>query len=382
MVPDFDGTWAFTRTVTVPNLAPGTAYAYELVRHRADGSTTALCSGRFRTEPVGGNEVRLAFGSCHGPQGAADRLGRWWAVAQYRPDLLLLLGDQVYADSVRPQGSEPWMDAYVRRYRWQWRTREMRQVLASQSTLMMLDDHDVVDGWGTSLSARTDYPRVEGALKAFHAFAGDRNPDPPVRANWATTAVDYPFSWDFVHGYMLDCRTQRGNDPAWPVLGSDQVARFERWARDVADTTDVMIVAIPVPLAYIDSDQAHDLLTNPPLGVGVGVGGVLAVGTLALGGPPGWVAGDLLLKARHLPGYDLFHYGLGGPYRAELMHPRSEFPIIDARNFGTVKVTRLKPGSRAYGIRVGLWGLRKSLTLDLHYDLDRTLEPVVTFTSP
>jgi hypothetical protein len=298
-VADFDRTWGDTRTIEVTDLAPGTAYQYRLVRYHLDASPTVLCRGGFRTEPIGGISLRLAFGSCHEVGGA--ELTRWQAMAQYRPDLVLLIGDQIYGDGCERVGAQTWMDAYVRRYLRTWRPAPVRQVLGSQSVLMMLDDHDVKDDWGTTFTVASAYDRVEGAMKAFHAFAGDRNPGPPRRADWARTAVDFPFSWDFVRGYALDLRTQRGLDLEYPVLGRPQLERFARWATTEAVRADVVIVAIPVPLAYINGVLAKEIVDFLPtaggaagalVGYGIAAGLTAEPGWLFAGAVIGWAAGQ------------------------------------------------------------------------------------------
>jgi PhoD-like phosphatase len=82
------------------------------------------------------------------------------------PDLLLLLGDQVYADEVSPATTayieahrdpaiEPGdrvvdFEEYTRLYREAWTEPAIRWLLSTVSTAMIFDDHDVHDDWNTS----------------------------------------------------------------------------------------------------------------------------------------------------------------------------------------------------------------------------------------
>lgn len=180
--------------VTVTGLAPGTPTAYELL---LDGTPvwplpdSPFPPSTIRT-PGGGAEdtVRVAFGSCRwaappakhdndpvGPD-ALDTLAAAIAAdpAAERPDVLLLLGDQVYADET----SEPtrhWLAArrdlgeppgdqvadyeeYTRLYHESWLDPEVRWLLSTVPSLMIFDDHDVIDDWNTSAAWLADMRTV------------------------------------------------------------------------------------------------------------------------------------------------------------------------------------------------------------------------------
>jgi len=82
------------------------------------------------------------------------------------PDMLLLLGDQIYADEVSPvtkafieqrrdPNEEPGdrvedYEEYTRLYRDAWGEPTIRWLLSVMSTAMIFDDHDVHDDWNTS----------------------------------------------------------------------------------------------------------------------------------------------------------------------------------------------------------------------------------------
>jgi hypothetical protein len=132
--------------------------------------------------------VRLAFGSCRvgGPQPAStespwpDDLARTgidalWAYARQLqrrevewPDVLVLLGDQVYADEVSPATAEfirgrrdvreppgeeiADFEEYTQLYRETWSDPDIRWLLSTVPSVMIFDDHDVNDDWNISWS--------------------------------------------------------------------------------------------------------------------------------------------------------------------------------------------------------------------------------------
>ncbi|MFG1702478.1 alkaline phosphatase D family protein [Nonomuraea sp. M3C6] len=158
---------------------------------RLDGEQVWPTAGRppsrIRLLPADGAR-RLAFGSCRTsvPHDAAhvrthgDDMLRSYGCHLARagdaewPDLLLLLGDQVYADnpspellafigarrSTPPQGEIADFEEYAELYRQAWTDPDIRWLLSTVPTAMIFDDHDLRDDWNTSQPWREEITRV------------------------------------------------------------------------------------------------------------------------------------------------------------------------------------------------------------------------------
>ncbi|QES41393.1 alkaline phosphatase [Streptomyces venezuelae] len=176
--------------VPVTGLTPGTETAYEVRLGAGAGAGAAVWplpdspfpASTIRTpaEPGEGDpELRVTFGSCrwaappsgeHDPVGpdALDTLAARIAAdpAAERPDVLLLLGDQVYADQTS-KATQRWLAArrdltdppgtqvadyeeYTHLYYESWLDPEVRWLLSTVPSSMVFDDHDVIDDWNTS----------------------------------------------------------------------------------------------------------------------------------------------------------------------------------------------------------------------------------------
>ncbi|MGI8949232.1 MAG: alkaline phosphatase D family protein [Ornithinimicrobium sp.] len=196
--------------VEVTGLAAGTDTTY---RVELDGtqvwppSDSTRPESRLRTLRMG-DPLRLAFGSCrtsvpHDAKGhfthGVDAL-RTYGIAQAHgddapawPDLMLLLGDQVYADdtskemkdfitSRRSLSESPGdelkdFEEYAHLYALAWGEPWLRWLLSCLSTLMIFDDHDVRDDWNTSWQWRkqmeaTDWwhGRIVAALASYWVY--------------------------------------------------------------------------------------------------------------------------------------------------------------------------------------------------------------------
>ncbi|WP_030666321.1 alkaline phosphatase D family protein [Streptomyces rimosus] len=200
--------------VPVSGLTPDSETPYRVL---LDGEQVwPLPGGRFPESMIrtpaapGGNpddqRLRVAFGSCrwaapptdaHDPVGpdALDTLAAALAAApgHQRPDLIVLLGDQVYADQTsdatarllatrRDTSEPPWRqvadyEEYTHLYAESWLDPEVRWLLSTVPSCMIFDDHDVIDDWNTSAAWLTRMratswwrERVLGGLMSYWVY--------------------------------------------------------------------------------------------------------------------------------------------------------------------------------------------------------------------
>ncbi|MGP3979704.1 alkaline phosphatase D family protein [Streptomyces sp. KR80] len=183
---------------TVVGLRPGTATPYRVLLDGVEvwpgtddryppSTIRTLPAPEANTSPSGpsgptGREptLRVAFGSCrwaappsdagHDPVGpdALDTLATRIAADPdgERPDILVLLGDQVYADETstairqwlgarrdlrEPPGNQVAdFEEYTRLYYESWLDPDVRWLFSNVPSCMIFDDHDVIDDWNTS----------------------------------------------------------------------------------------------------------------------------------------------------------------------------------------------------------------------------------------
>ncbi|MFD4694601.1 alkaline phosphatase D family protein [Streptomyces sp. NPDC058463] len=304
--------------VVVSGLTPGSTTAYEVFldgrrvwppedsRFPASTITTPTVPRPEETGPV-----RIAFGSCRwaaapeqerdpiGPD-ALDTLAVELAAdpTAVRPDVLLLLGDQVYADETsqatrrrlsarrdlnEPPGAEVAdYEEYTHLYDESWRDPEVRWLLSTVPSCMIFDDHDVIDDWNTSAAWLEDmrrtpwwHERIVSGLMSYWVYQhlGNLSPDAlaadplyaAVRAAPDATEVlrehaaradadpthtrwSYRRVFGRVRLLMVDTRAAR-------VLGEQQRSMLDaeeaRWMRDEAladpDAYDHLLIGTSLP---------------------------------------------------------------------------------------------------------------------------------------
>ncbi len=209
--------------VPLTDLPEGAVTEYEV---RLDGEPVwPLPSGGHPPSAIrtreGEDHARLVFGSCRVgapqrepytlPPGEEHGFGvdALWAYSRRLqegiepwPDGLLLCGDQVYADEVSPETlefirarrdtSQPPgeeiadFEEYTRLYREAWSDSDIRWLLSTVPSLMIFDDHDVIDDWNISwqwLREAREEPwwraRITGAFMAYWVYQHLGNMAPP-----------------------------------------------------------------------------------------------------------------------------------------------------------------------------------------------------------
>jgi phosphodiesterase/alkaline phosphatase D-like protein len=267
--------------VDVDGLGPGAVLPYEV---RIDGTTVWPEPESDFPAPVIATltperRLRMAWGSCrtsvdHDAEGnrlhGIDAM-RTFALAlrgdeSLRPDLLLLLGDQVYADVTtkpmqdfirsrrdidEPPGKElKDYEEYAHLYDLAWSDDANRWLLSTVPSAMIFDDHDVRDDWNASLDWKKSmeatswwHGRIVAGLASYWVYQHIGNLSPAERAEdeiWRRVlAHEGPGELDI--GDALDAFADR-------VDREPRTYRFS-YRRDFGD----------IRLVVVDSRAARDL---------------------------------------------------------------------------------------------------------------------------
>ena len=220
-----------------------------------------------------GKELRMAFGSCRTSVSHDAKGNRSHGVDAMRayalhmaqdeerwPDLVLFLGDQVYADETsdemrdfirsrrdidEPPGEElKDFEEYAHLYKLAWTDPANRWLLSTLPSSMIFDDHDIRDDWNTSATWRAQmkatswwHDRIIGGLASYWVYQHLGNLSPSERADdemwqliekgWAT-GPDEPDV-----GEVLDALADR----------ADEHPETYRWsfARDIGSTRLIVV---------------------------------------------------------------------------------------------------------------------------------------------
>jgi alkaline phosphatase D len=264
-----------------PPLSPATEYRWTIRRRGG----VLLGDGTFETAPENEDqapsELSFAIMSCHQPfdhdgwlEAARLRMLRASvdAFEEHGVKRVLMLGDQVYADypvrcslfdldwfhRVGPPGRASIFDCtteevrrlYHHRYRAFWAMPELKRMLQQRPMTMMIDDHDLVDNFGTRREHTGPCWRSvrEGALLAGFDYQGLRT---HARTNGRPCSLHYVIEHGPVAMFVMDLRSERGwFDGRRQVYGEQQQRDLEAFLA-ANRKRPVLLLALSVPLVHV-----------------------------------------------------------------------------------------------------------------------------------
>ena len=266
--------------------------------------------------PAASDRLRLIFGSCRYPKTGDAKLDKKLgqdALDCYAarltsqphedwPDVLILLGDQVYADELTPEARQQItgrrtnkkrppdevvsFGEYVGLYQHTWGDPEIRWVMSTLPTAMIFDDHDIRDDWNTSAAWRAEVnkkpwwrDRIRSGLSSYWVYqhignlspqqleqdedyqnvlanAGDCWPLLSELADRADREVDgekglrFSFRWDLGRSrlLMIDSRNSRIlEDGHRKMLGDSEFSWVEKHVNEDLEDLDHLILASSLP---------------------------------------------------------------------------------------------------------------------------------------
>lgn len=277
-------------------------WRYDVALPRAEQATEAsygIGDDRWLVHVPGHERFHVAFTSCNGTEEAPldverpERNERWrhlWRVNERdRFHLLIQGGDQYYADLVwkmvpdisKLRGWFGWKqrraslsdalaealeDFYFQRYTMLWSQRELRGILATVPSLMMWDDHDIFDGWGSHPTARQDSNLHQGiyhaARNSFEIFQLAKAINEPIPGLLSSRA-DH-FSWCYRVGPVgilaPDLRATR----RFKRVMSDAEWRDVECALENLRGCRVLLLVSTVPLVSADVSPIEPIFLHVP----------------------------------------------------------------------------------------------------------------------
>lgn len=136
-----------------------------------------------------------------------EALGKAPGARRGAVDFVLMAGDQIYADMLNrsvPLGRADTYDEFQERYLTAFGSRNMRKLLSSVPTYMILDDHEIEDNWHQDRIAQAAPRRIFNmAMNAYMSYQWSHS------ARTFLPWLYYLFDCDAYPFFVLDTRTQR-----------------------------------------------------------------------------------------------------------------------------------------------------------------------------
>lgn len=158
-----------------------------------------------------------------------------------RPAFMIHCGDQIYHDLDFPAPPGHVKD-YRQAYRQAWfGDPDASMLLRNLTHYMILDDHELADGFGTDPAFSNSEARLRGAaLNAYDDYVSSRQPRPKGRPE----AHHFDFTYGNTGFFVFDTRTERSAH-AKQIVSEEQLRAFESWLAE--STHDLRFVVSSVP---------------------------------------------------------------------------------------------------------------------------------------
>ncbi len=240
-----------TAVVELKGLEPNTVYSYKVgVARTAQDDPVWHEGGKFRTLADKGSPVkfRIAFGGGAGFVPQHEYM--WNTIRAEKPDVLMLLGDNVYSDA--PEMPEMQHYCYYRRQS----RPEYKQLVATTPTFTIWDDHDF------GVNDCSGGPAINEPYWKMPVYKVYRNNwvNPYYGGGVAQPGCNYDYYIGDVHFIMLDGRYYRNLKPTDGTIPTMLGPAQRQWLLDTIKKSEGKLVVLcsPVPWVYRAKGDSKD----------------------------------------------------------------------------------------------------------------------------
>lgn len=271
MMPVFD----FTGIVNFDGLSIKQSYDYQIGYVFADGEPDQLsinskdywgdaANGTFQTAVSNTTDkTSFIFGSCRyllrlfgGSlfDGRGDKTFRSinrQIDAGKSTDLLLMVGDQIYADDLSFVAPDNQADEFLSRYRKVFGQKHLRELMGRLPTYLTLDDHEISNDWDQD-RVKKEGDLFAAAIHAYECYQFVHGPGFQFLGKPDMSDTPQKLWYEFRHGksafFVMDTRTERYSsyEPA-QMISTEQMDALKKWLVVHGQGTNTKFVVTSVP---------------------------------------------------------------------------------------------------------------------------------------
>lgn len=267
MLPKFD----CTGISDFKGLRPNTSYRYRVGFILAEVEPEEISKLRntnlewddpkwheFRTNPGDNTNISFFMGSCRylSRKGFGDDRGdKTFRSAveiskSAKIDLTLMMGDQIYADDYWKFDPDDEQYEFFKKYRTAFEQPNIRKLMSSVSTYMILDDHEIINNWNQQEYENDEEMRelFNVAMSAYHPYQLVHGPafDPKAsrQADNRPKKLWYDFDCGMATFFVMDTRTERFPDDN-EMVSFEQMKALKRWLKKNISKPKFIVTSVP-----------------------------------------------------------------------------------------------------------------------------------------
>ncbi len=291
--------WRCEFKIPIPTTAR--YYKYNIIDNANDVLINAINESNWTFYvPSKEEKIKIAYSSCNGFSSKDLRMKadypfvmRKTLIGEHYPEspfsLAIMGGDQVYADQIWDNSLAPsvkgwsisdkkdrleWIPPnktksevekfYENLYIEKWNQKEMAQILATIPTIMMWDDHDIFDGWGSydkDIQNCDMYKTIFAAAKKYFELFQIRTEKNSTLLNKSDKKNHYSFVVEF-RDYKILGLDNRSERTRKEIMSESNWKDVKTFLKNGQSSTTLVLTA--VPLLYRDIKAAEEAISITP----------------------------------------------------------------------------------------------------------------------
>lgn len=174
-------------------------------------------------------------------------------------DVLLMVGDQIYADDLNFLFPDSKLDEFFARYQKAFSQEHITKLMAQIPTYMILDDHEIEDNWTQDryYQNASDRQLYAAAMHAYQCYQVIHGPAFDFAAGAPPEKYWYTFRNGCANFFVMDTRTERFIEtPMRQIISDLQMQALKSWL--LAPNPGVKFIVSSVPFFPDQKDMSKD----------------------------------------------------------------------------------------------------------------------------
>jgi alkaline phosphatase D len=167
--------------------------------------------------------------------------------------MVLMVGDQIYADDLGPVAPDRLADEYNGRYRTVFTQPAIRGLMARVPTYMTLDDHEIEDNWPAKATHEDWMVKYPAAMHAYLTYQASHSPlfamETPGELLGTPEKLWYTFSDGCCDFFFTDTRTERflsADVAESEIISGTQMEALKNWLVDGSGRVKLVVTSVPL----------------------------------------------------------------------------------------------------------------------------------------
>lgn len=163
---------------------------------------------------------------------------------------LLMIGDQIYADDLNFISQDTKLPEFLSRYRTVFSQENIRNLMSTVPTYMILDDHEIEDNWPSKSCNQDKVVLYPNAIHAYQIYQCSHSPLFDAKLDGRIEGILQKFWYSFTDGcadwFVMDSRTERFiSKSRRNMVNQMQLDALFKWLEEGDNRVKMIVTSVP-----------------------------------------------------------------------------------------------------------------------------------------